>query len=628
METTMLKTHLTKLPGAAAVARLTTLGLAFSLCALTNAQLDSAADGELETFVVTPLKFPISADDVGSAVTLITGEEIESSQIQAFETAIQLSPGVGFASNGQPGSTSAVFLRGTNSNQTQFLIDGVRVNDSNILPFSFLGGESAHHLGSIEVLRGPQSSLYGGEAIGGVIALTSPRGRGAPSYSLDSEAGSFGSFGTRLTGGGEIDRLAYSFSTGWLQTDNDRTNNDFESFYYGTRLDYAVSEQTTVGLTVRGAEREFGSPDNIFVNDPDNRDLETFVLVTSYVDHQISDVWNTHLLAGWLNQDLTFENPSTATTGIDSSKVVLDWRNTFAWESGHTTLFGVGYEHISVENTGFGGINDEEAIFAVYAQQLLQVTEALSLTGGGRWEDYDSFGDVATWRGAAAYKIEQTGTTLRSSAGSGFRAPSFFELYAFSPSFVGNPNLGPEESVGWDVGVEQDLGPFGAIGLTYFQNDIKDLISTDLTTTPLSLANVGKASTSGVELDWRGQLFEQLNYRVAYTYLEADDDTSGVRLLRRPAHTLGFDLNSNLTDKLLLGVGGYWIDDRLDIDPVTFSTIAGDDYFLARAYANYEVCPGFDLHLRVENAFDQEYQEIAGFPGRGLGVFGGVKLTF
>ncbi len=593
-----------------------------------NPETETGPIFELPPMVVTPTKFPLPQEDVGSAITVIPGNDLEARQIRTVEDALKFAPGVTFASNGQRGSTSSVFLRGVNSNQTQLVVDGVRINDSNIFTQPFVGAAIAHQVGTIEVLRGPQSALYGGESIGGVISLTTPKGSGEPSSEIQGMAGSFGTWGSRISSGGEFGATAYSVSAGYDSTENQRPNSDFTNLYFAGRIDQALSEKTAVGFTFRGAERELGSPGSVFERDPNNQDRESFLLLTAYLDHSFNDRLSTRFITGWLDQDLDFDFPPEGSSRIANEKLVLDWRNTFQTAAGHTTLLGAGFEDTTVSNNGFGAIAESEQLVSLYLQQLLQVTEALSLTGGVRWEDYDSFGDTLNWRGAGAYHLDASGTTLRASAGTGFRAPSFFELFAASPSFVGNPDLGPEESLGWDVGLEQAFGEAGSVALTWFANELDGLITTDFGNSPSTVRNLEEASTSGLELAWKGLLLDRLTYQLAYTYLKADNDSTGQRLLRRPRHTLGFDLNAQVLDRLTLGAGGYWIDDRLDLDPATFETIPGDDYFLARFYGNYALNDDFDLFFRVENAFDLDYDEIAGFPGLGLGVFGGAKLRF
>jgi vitamin B12 transporter len=579
-----------------------------------------------EAIVVTPTKFPIAPGDVGSAVSVIREDELATRQINTLEEAIRIVPGVITASSGQAGSVASVFLRGANSNQTQFLVDGIRISDSNVFSNNFAGGAVAHNLDAIEILRGPQSALYGGEAIGGVISLWSRQGEGDPTGDIELSAGSFDSFRTRLGAQGRIDDTSYSLSTGWETTANDRPHNDFEQFLYTARIDHSLSEATSVGMTVRGALREFESPGSRFENDPDNTDEEEFLLLTAYLDHKLNDVWKTHLLAGWLNQDLSFDFPPVGASRIDNEKIVVDWRNTLEWGSGHTTLFGFGFENNSVENNGFGAIDDTETIVALYLQQVLAVTEAFTITGGGRWEDYDSFGNIFTWRAAAAYHCDATATTLRGSVGSAFRAPSFFELFASSESFIGNPDLDAEESLGWDVGIEQDAGSLGKLTLTWFENDIDDLISSDFSRYPATVTNLEQASTSGLECEWTGHISDQITWRMAYTYLRATNDTTGEKLLRRPEHTLGFNVNWSPSERLTLGMGGYWLQDRSDIDPESYATIEGDNYFIARLYGSFSLCENAAVNLRIENAFDEDYDEVAGFPGRGLGIFGGLKI--
>lgn len=586
---------------------------------------------ELETLVVTPTRFPLSPDDVGNAITVIPASELEARQIRRVEDALRYAPGVVFGSTGQEGSASSIFVRGVNSNQTQFVVDGVRINDANILSAPFLGGARAHHLQSIEVLRGPQSALYGGEAIGGVINILTPRGSGDPSTAFDVSAGSFSTLATNVSTQGEDGRLAWSFSGGYDTTENDRANNDFYQSYWAGRVDYALSEKATLGFTFRGADREYGSAGNIFVNDPNNTDEDLFLLFTTFLDYELSDRVSGHFVAGYLDQQLRFLTPpdTAQNSQIDHEKWILDWRHTYDWDGGHTSLLGFGYEDTSFSNLGgFGNQIESDSLFSAYFQQQQQLTDALSATGGVRWEEYDSFGDAVTWRAAAAYEIEQTQTTVRGSIGSGFRAPSFFELYASSPFFVGNPDLDPEESIGWDVGVEQQLGGLGVLSVTYFENDLEDLIATDFSGPIISVANAEEAETSGVELEFQGELPQDLKYTFAYTFLEADNLTTGTRLLRRPRHTLSFDVHTTIGEKLTIGAGVYWLDDRLDLDPVSFVTIPGDDYFIARFYGNLSINDNLDLHVRIENAFDETYEEVAGFPGRGFGVFGGLRYQF
>jgi vitamin B12 transporter len=582
----------------------------------------------LDPVVISASKVPQKLEDVGSSISLIERKDLDRNQTRRLQDAFHLVPGTVLVPSGQTGATAAPILRGANPNQTQVVVDGVRISDANIYPDVFIGGEQIGLVQSIEVLRGPQGALYGGESIGGVINLTAPRGSGTPASSVDLLAGSFGTFGSQLTSGGQLESFGYSLSAGWNTTANDRPHNDFSNLFQAVRLDLPLSDTSTATLTFRNAQRSYQSPGTIFENDPDNIEEEEFLLLTASIDSRLTGRWNTKLVTGWLQQDLGFIAPPGPASIVDHRKLVFDWRHTLTWNDFLTTLIGTGYETRDMTNTGYGSVTAADALVSLYTEQTLTPIDHLTLTAGGRWESYRSIGEALTWRGTAAYHLPQSGTTFRSSTGSGFRAPSFFELYARNPFFTGNPGLQPETSLGWDAGIAQDIGEIGTLALTWFDNDISKLIVTDFLAVPLSVVNLQSASNTGVEAEFTGSWQDRFHYRFAYTYLQAEDADTGQRLLRRPQHTLGFDANTLLRTRLTLGLGGQLIQDRLDLDPVSFATITGDSYFLGRAYGSLQITRNVQAHFTVENLFNQPYEVIAGFPGRGLGAFGGIKLTF
>lgn len=610
---------------AAQVAACSLAALLAGPCVILAEDEDTKA---LDTYVVSATRVETPKENVGSAVSKVTHDQIEARQIITFDEVIRIAPGVTVAPSGQRGSISSVFLRGTESDHTQIVIDGIRINDSNILPNIFLGGEYAHHMESVEILRGPQSALYGGEAIGGVIALTTPRATGDPLLTWETSAGSFQSFDSVLSAQIADGPAAWSLSLGREMTDNSRPNNDFEQFFYSGRFDVDFSDQLRAGFTARGANRTFEMPGTVLWPDPDDWGESEFSLWTAWLEADLTDIWNSRLTGGFLDLENRYEFPPYGNSREHYQKDTVDWRNVVSWNDHLTSVFGVEWE-TSKTTKNIYSINEKESILAAYGQQSVTLFDDLSLTGGGRWEEYDSFGSIWTWRTAGAYRIERTGTVLRSSYGTGFRAPSFDDLYGFYPAFppyppyLGNPALRPETSEGWDAGIEQRLGNAATLGLTWFANDIQDMIVIDYAAVPNTASNAEMAHTEGLEAELRGSLQDRVFWQVAYTYLEADNETSGTRLPRRPEHTLGFDLRTVwLDDRLTLGFGGYSVQNRVD----PFGPLG--DYFLARAYGAFQLTENLTVQLRLENAFDEDYDEISGYPGRPQGVFGGVKLNF
>ena len=589
---------------------------------------ESSPVPELESTVVTATRFPVDPRESGNSISVLDTTVLRESQIDSLDEALRLSPGTITSNTGQRGAAGSLFLRGTNSNQAQLVIDGVRVTDANTGLGSFLGASRLHGLDRIEILRGPQSALYGGEAIGGVVTMFTAPGEGSPTHRILAEAGSFGSYHGRFESQGSLENgFAYSLNAGHEYTNNHRSHNEFENSYFALRLDQNIGDGTRIGLTVRGADRRYQSPGSIYDNDPDNVDSDLWLLGTVFAEHQVNELWNTRLLFGNLRQDFDFRTAPGVSTGIKTRKQAVEWRNRLEWETRGTTVLGIAVEESDVTNSGFGNIDERESFVALYAQHHFSVGGRLHLTLGGRWEDYDSFGTEWTMRAAAAFSLTEN-TTLRAGYGTGFRAPSFFELYAKDAFFVGNTALNPETARGWDVGISHKLGEHLSMGLTWFEIRMDDLITTDFGVNPATVVNLEKAGTQGIEMSLAGKVLDRVTYRLSYTWLEADNLSAGRRLLRRPRHTLGFDVRMRLTDRFGAGFGMHLVRDSKDIHAQTFDTVSGDDYFVGRLFAQYQHNENLRLHLRIENVLDADYEEVNGYPGLPFGLFGGMSWKF
>jgi vitamin B12 transporter len=218
---------------------------------------------------------------------------------------------------------------------------------------------------------------------------------------------------------------------------------------------------------------------------------------------------------------------------------------------------------------------------------------------------------------------------LRASYGTAFRSPSFLDLYGTSAFYVGNPNLEPEEARGWDAGFDYTLpGKRGLLSVTWFDTRYDDLIAYDFGVFPSTVDNVDKARTYGVETSLKLDLGASTRVTLAHTWLEANNENTGARLLRRPRHSVGADLNHDLTERLTVGGGVTWGMDREDVDAATFLTVDAPDYVVARFYGRYAVSDAFGLRLRVENAFDKNYEAVNGYPSLGVAVYGGIDWSF
>lgn len=587
----------------------------------------------LEPIVSTATRTPAAPKTIGTAVDYLSAEDLARRQISSLAQALGGAAGAPRFSNGAPGAATAIFMRGANSNQTLFLVDGMRINDPNTDYQVFLGGACVSACDNLEVAHGPQSTLYGGEAVGGVISLRSQRGRGEPTETLAVEAGSFGTVQAAVSGQGERGATAYNFSAQGGHTDNERPNNAFDSATATLRLDRTVSERLEVGGTVRWFYGDYDNPGDRHTNDPDNGERESNLIATSFAEVKVAEAWTSRVVLGGQDRRFVSENPSasgvTQVTLVKNRRGVLDWQNTFTGLERHRIIAGTTAEANRTRNTGFGDINEKQTLLAVFAQDEFALTDEINLTGGVRWDDYDTFGDATTGKIAGAWLVAQQRLKLRASHSTAFRSPSFLDLYGQSAFYVGNPNLRPEKARSWDAGFDYYLPEWnGKLSTTWFETSYRDLITFDFSAFPGTVINVERAKTRGLEVSGQAVVAGGLDVRVAYTYLEAENETLGTRLLRRPRHAANADVWREFGRGFSLGIGVAFVSDREDVDAATFATIDAEDYAVARLYAAWEVNERLTLKARIENLFDEQYEEVNGFPAVGVGAYAGVAWKF
>ncbi|MBL9206802.1 MAG: TonB-dependent receptor [Opitutaceae bacterium] len=583
----------------------------------------------LDPFLITATRTPSAQSALGSVVDSLGADELARRQLSSLAQALGSASLPAFSS-GQPGASTAIFLRGANSNQTLFLVDGLRFNDPNTDYAVFLGGACVSACDSLEVAHGPQSTLYGGEAVGGVVSLRSLRGTGADRSRLALEAGSFGTLQGALSAQGERGAWAYNVALQGGKTDNDRVNNTFESGNVTARIDRTINERLAVGATVRGFEAEYGSPGTRFSNDLDNTERESNWLGTVFADWRHRDHWSSHVVIGGQHRRFESENPSagraTQTTLVKNRRAVVDWQSTYDAGQEHRLTAGFTAEDNHTRNTGFGAIDRGQSLLAFFVQDEYTPLPSLHLTAGLRHDDFDTFGRHTTGRGTLAWMALPKRLKFRASYGTAFRSPSFLDLYGTSTFYVGNPSLRPERAKGADAGVDvyfQD--PEMVLGVTWFDNRFTDLIVSDFSRSPSSVANVGKATTRGAEVSLAWALPTSTQIRLNYTYLEAENALSGVRLLRRPRHSASVDVGQVFSGGFSAGVGLRVVAQREDIHASTFATIDGEDYSVARVYAAWTVNDRLSVRARIENLLDERYEEIHGFPQLPLGAFAAVE---
>jgi vitamin B12 transporter len=589
----------------------------------------SDPDSQLDAFVVVATRTPDDIRTLGTAVDLITAEDLSRQQITTPAAALGGVPGAPAFANGAIGSDISIFTRGSDSDQTLFLVDGIRLNDANTDYAVYLGGARLGATDTIEIARGPQSTLYGSEAVGGVISIQAQKGSGDPSADVAIEAGSFDTVSGTVNAQGAEDKWAWSLSASGSHTANDRPNNDFDSGDLVLRLDREISSVVAIGATLRGFEGKYGDPGDIYTNDPYAYEDESNWLGTVFADLKPATDWTAHVTVGGQDRRyLSFdEDPGvfTSTTVVQNRRGVLDAQTTYSGLADQKLTTGVTAEAETTQDDGYGDIDQRQTFFAAFAEDEWNPVKSTYLTGGLRYDDFDTFGSSVTGRATAAWLAPDRSIKLRASYGTGFNAPSFLELYGVATGYVGNPDLKPERSRGGDAGVDFYLPKgAGSLSATWFRNDYSNLIDYNFNVYPGTTVNIGQARTDGIELEAKLKLAAGIELHASYTYLNADDLTDEIRLLRRPRNSGSADLWRDFGRGWSAGAGVQVVADRQDVDAQTFLTVDDPNYAVARIYAEWRASPRLSLKARVENALNEKYQPVNGYPALGFGAFGEV----
>jgi vitamin B12 transporter len=613
---------------------------------------DAVRGSDNSDVAVSPTGLVESVEQTASSVTVITSKEIEAQQRRTLPDVLKAVPGLNVVQTGGPGGETSVFMRGTNSNHTKVLIDGIDASDPSTPNRTFDFGQMlASDIERVEVLRGPQSGLYGADALGGVILIYTKKGNGPPRVTTAVEGGSFGTFNQAASMSGGADRYNYSVNIthyraddipvtpfDLLQPGERRFGNTFDNWTYSTKLGVDVTRDVTVNLIARytdGSLRFTGDTYDPFTFSSHPANYQSATDVDDFYSRG-EVVWRA--LGGDLTSYFGINYSNSQTQNIDrdlgdsfyqGDRIKYDWRSVMKVAPGYTVVTGA--EHQNEQFTG-PDVFAEEWNNGIFAELQSEVFRSFFLAANVRFDDNENFGGHTTWRVAPAYIIEATGTKIKGSIGTAFKAPSLSQRFQDYPSsfFFGNPDLNPEQSMGYDAGFEQSIFRGRAqFGATYFKNGITGLIqsSYDPSTFISTLLNIGKAKTEGVEAFVAADLTEDLRARIDYTYTEATDEDTGAWLLRRPRNKASFSLGWTPTEKLLLTGSVLFYGDSLDIDRSKFTNVILPSFTVVNVAADYKLTDTMNVFGRIDNLFNERYEIPDGFQATGIGVFGGIRFT-
>lgn len=587
------------------------------------------ADENVEELVVTASRRPQPLSNVGASISVIGEEALVEGQYSFIADALQTLPGLAVNTNGAFGGQTSISIRGADTSQTVILIDGVQLNDVSSPGGGFnFGTLDTNGIERIEVLKGPQSVLYGSDAIGGVVNIITKTGGeegfGGGAY---AEYGAFKSFrgGANVYGGN--DAFGFNLSGGF---------SDIQGISKADARDGNGEKDGHENVTLRGRfTAKLGEEFELeaFGSYSDSEtDTDSFG-PTDGPDQSLSEEYlfgaraHLDLLDGRFNNTVSIEF-----SGIDRASVSafgsfpgkgrrfnLDYLGVYTLSERLFLTAGAQHESVKAETVDPDSI-DLNSVFGVLAYE----NAGFSVSGGVRYDDHETFGDATNGQLRAAYNFADSGTKIFANWGEGFKAPSINQL-TYICTFCGltepSSDLRPEQSNAWEIGAEQALfGDDLKLGLAYFNQKTKNLIIFDFAK---GYANVDRARSRGIELSLDANVTDSVNLTASYAYNSAKDTLADARLIRRPKHKLYAAASWGVTERLSTNISITHNGEILDTGAQTV-----DGWTTVDLRAAYQLKENVELYGRVNNLFDADYQVITGYGTPGIASYFGARVNF
>ena len=612
-------------------------------------------DENIEEIKITATRTPISEDSATTAITVITKEELAKLQIFQITDYLKTVPGVSLSSSGSVGGTMQLRMRGGEANQTLVLIDGVEMNDpaaGDEFQFEHL---TSNEIERIEIIRAPMSAAWGSDALSGVINIITRKTDKPFEASAFAEYGSLNTYraGARLGMSGD----KWNLTAGYSRMESDGSNvsrvgterDGYENGSFNMRFSADLSNTLAFTASVRndtsetafdGTDWLTGLPaDSDNVSKTDKTAISVGLHNTAMDGRLVSRMRTT-----WL--DTQIENfafgTDNGTTGAEKRGLYFD--NTFAINARNSITAAIDYEKTDFVQTGtaspWGDPNQMQSVTntGYLIDYVGDLTAAITVAGSVRRDVNSDFDDITSWRVGASVKVTDT-TRIFMSTSKAQKAPTFIERYGFfADQFLGNPNVKPERSRGYEIGIAQQAGDI-ELTATYFNTDLKDEIdgfAFDPSTFLFTAVNkTSDSKRSGFELTAEGPLTDMLQFSASYTYVDAtEDDGTGtqIRELRRPKNAASFSVFMDVSDRFHISTSLNYTAKAVDLFfppwPAASERVTLKAYTLMRVAADYKVTDDITLYGRVENAFNETYENVYGFATPQRTAYAGLRANF
>lgn len=605
-----------------------TLGALYGMSDQAFGESEAKSKAKSERIVISPYRRQGTVSQSGSAITVIDAEAIDRTESQTVAELLRRVPGVEVVQAGGAGRTATVFLRGAESDQTLVLIDGVRVNTVADGSFDF-ADLRVENIERIEVLKGPQSVLYGSDALGGVVSIFTNRAHEGGGATFKAEGGSYSSqnYSVRSAVHGELltTSNALSFqSTQGISAAAPRLGNTEADGYENLTLSSSNDVQLgtdwkgTINGRFQRGDTQLDGFDYLTGPIDDLNYTQRHQLLTGQASvSKLEGVVRPSLMLAYLYDQLNGFDPDTAYNAYNIRNTSLsptlqvdvvpnDWS---------FTTIGTSFDSRSAVNPG--NFDRTRSIFGIFLNQQFDLGRYCSVSGGVRYDHYSDFGDQVTYRTTMSSSVDEIASRFHTSFGTGFKAPTFNELYF--PQF-GNVNLSPERNRGFDVGVETTLFDGNVVhDLTFFRSDYTDLIS--FNTSDFTAQNIESSLAKGFEESVEVKVNRMVTLTFGYTYTDSVNHSTAAMLPRRPLHRFTTGVVITPVENLTIDLLYLMVKDRIESDLKKM-----DDYDRVNATIRDTGGP-VNPYVRVVNLFDTRYEEITGYGTPGLSVYGGIEVS-
>lgn len=617
-----------------------------AVLAADTADADFGESLEPQRIIVEATRIGTPIENVAGSVSVTTAEQAEARQYRTAADVLRTMPGITLRQQGGIGTKASVFMRGLDSKYSRFMMDGMPIYDASDPNAAFdFSGLTLDNLGQLEVLQGSQSMLYGSMGAAGLVNFVSARGTGPLSGFFSTEAGSRGTVLGRFGASAGNEKGDFSISGSATHTDGFNITDvpgasERDGYWQGNmamRLGFNPTDGLRFDLFARGQVSE-SELDNMGEDWPFFKTRKESFMIRPQMTLSLFDGrWEQKVGFGYSEytrknkDDLSAAWPQRNKYRGVTTK--FDYQSIFRVHETNTILAGVDVvtDYYKVQDVYYGPGRTPTRKFGsitttgVFLEDQINISDVFIATAGIRAEFNDEFEDKVTWRSAARYNFS-SGTTLKGSIGTGFRAPSLYERYGDGGIWVQPAeDLKPETFVSWDLGFEQALYEERVkFGATFFHNKVKNLVEYNWGGW---YYNVGEAKTWGVESFLAFAITDNLTLTGNYTWLRAIDNETDQTLLRRPKHEASLNLEWRFLGKGLLVPGIHHVGKRKDSD-LSSRRVTLPSYTTARVAVSWKFSDRLEVFGRVENLFDKKYSDVAGYRSERLGVFAGAKISF